>query len=256
MRPLLFVACSVLGLAAPPAPALLPGEGLAVLEGGGTPQIYGEARLDRPMGSLAKMLWLRFAGDDWAAWDVRYKCRGEEGGASCWLHKGHGRLHLASATEESCNLAYLAWARRSFGEDARQYGEAAARIRLEEVFRPFLGTRLPPGDALPVLGPAWVGDGDLLRTSPAAFLAWLAEPGQERLLTMMERLLIPIHRRDPGAWWMKTGTAPVPGDPAATAAWVAGSNGQRMAVLYLPRGRGKAEGLARFRQLMGLPPRS
>ena len=52
---------------------------------------------------------------------------------------------------------------------------------------------------------------------------------------------------------MKTGTGSVPRDASATSAWVVGSNGQVIAVLHLPRGRGKAEGLARFREVLGLP---
>jgi hypothetical protein len=55
---------------------------------------------------------------------------------------------------------------------------------------------------------------------------------------------------------MKTGTAPVISDPSATSAWVVGSNGRVFAVLHLPRGRGKAEGLARFQALMGISAKS
>ena len=52
---------------------------------------------------------------------------------------------------------------------------------------------------------------------------------------------------------MKTGTGPVPGAPGETCAWVAGSNGRVTAVLRLPRGRGRVDGLARFRDVLGLP---
>lgn len=252
MRHLPVLALSALVLSAQTAPVLQPGEGLALLEPGGKLQTFGDAKVVRPMGSLAKLVWLRLEGDDWASWDVRFKCTGETGGFKCWLQKGHGRVHLATATEESCNLAFMAWATASMAEDRRLYGEAAARVRLEEVFRPFLGGRLAPGDTLPVITPPWIGDGDLLRTSPEAFLTWLAHPDQERLLAMMERLLVPLYKRNDGKWWMKTGTAPVVGDPGSTSAWVVGSDGSRLAVLHLPRGRGKAEGLTRFRQVMGL----
>ncbi|HLP30988.1 MAG TPA: hypothetical protein VK150_06475, partial [Geothrix sp.] len=53
-------------------------------------------------------------------------------------------------------------------------------------------------------------------------------------------------------WWFKTGTAPVPGDPTATSAWVAGGKGEAIVVLHLPRGRGKQEGLVRIREILGL----
>jgi hypothetical protein len=49
---------------------------------------------------------------------------------------------------------------------------------------------------------------------------------------------------------VKTGTAPVPGSPGATCAWAAGGNGLVIAVLLLPRGHGKQEGLERFRALL------
>jgi hypothetical protein len=84
---------------------------------------------------------------------------------------------------------------------------------------------------------------------------WLADPSQELLLVRCRRLLLGFFEEayKADAWWMKTGTAGVLSDPGATSAWVAGGNGEVIAVLHLPRGRGKAEGLARFRAVMGLP---
>jgi hypothetical protein len=46
----------------------------------------------------------------------------------------------------------------------------------------------------------------------------------------------------------------VPSDPGSTSAWAAGSNGQIVAVLHLPRGKSKADGLARFRAIFAVPP--
>ena len=103
--------------------------------------------------------------------------------------------------------------------------------------------------------PEWVGDGTLLRISPEAMLQWLLDPNQELLLRQCRRLLLSNYAEQfkDNAWWMKTGTAPVISDPGSTSAWVVGSNGRVIAVLHLPQGRGKAEGLARFQALMGVP---
>jgi len=240
---------------APLAPALQPGEGLAIAGTDGVVHGYGEASKEQPMGSLAKLVWLRLEGYEWAARDVQFKCKGVMGPYHCWLAKGHGKVDLKKATQESCNLAFLAWALDSAQIWRHEYGEGASRARLEDAFSPFLGHRLKPGEELPEFGPEWIGDGDLLRTSPEAMLKWLVDPSQDELLSRCRRLLLSflVEVADPGAWWMKTGTAPVPGDPGTTSAWVAGSNGTVTAVLHLPRGRGKAEGLARFQEILGIP---
>jgi len=143
----------------------------------------------------------------------------------------------------------------SFGVNA-DYGEAAARVRMEDVFAPFLGRRLPPGEALPPLTGAWLGDGDLLRTSPEAFLRWLMEPEQSGVLTFGKRYLAGfwvdvkslMGHED---WWFKLGTHAVPGEPAPTCTWVAGGRGMALVVLYLPHGLGKEEARARIRKILG-----
>jgi hypothetical protein len=239
---------------APQGPQLEPGEGLAIGQGEQT-AFYGEADREYPMGSLAKLVWLRMEGTEWAAIDARFTCTGELNGVHCWKREGHGKVDLGKALLESCNLAFLAWARWSVQRWSRESGEGSARVRIEEGFRPFLGNRMPAGDTLPQLGPEWIGDGTLLRTSPKAMLAWLMDPLNEGLSDQAMRYLRPVRglfSRSGEDWWMKTGTAPVPGDPGATSAWVAGSDGVRYAVLHLPRGRGKAEGQARFKALMGI----
>jgi hypothetical protein len=261
-RWLLVLCLTVLGGAQAPGPSYVPqlqaGEGLAVAGPDGIVQLYGEAQKEAPMGSIAKLAWLRLEGDDWATQDLVYKCTGQMGPYHCWLPKGHGKVDLAKATQESCNLAYLTWAQRSLERWKREIGEGAGRALFEETFSPFLGRRLPPGDTLPALTPEWIGDGELLRTSPEAMLQWLLDPAQEMLLSRCRRLLLGAYAEQfkPDAWWMKTGTAPVISDPSATSAWVVGSNGRVFAVLHLPRGRGKAEGLARFQALMGISAKS
>lgn len=245
-------------LAAFRAPALRPGEGLAITLGGGQVHAFGEARREAPMGSLAKLVWLRLEGAEWSSAGVQYRCKGSDGPFVCWNREGHGRVDLGRALQESCNLAFLAWIQGSRQRWVQDYGPDAARIRLEEAFGPFLGRRLPPGEGLPPLTAAWVGDGDLLRTSPEAFLQWLLEPDKAEVISFGKRYLAGfwVEVKDlfgQEGWWFKTGTAPVPGEPA-TSAWVAGGRGSVLVVFHMPRGRGKQEGLARIREILGLKP--
>jgi len=262
-RILLAVFCATLMSAAQPAPelmkapALLPGEGFAITLGDGEVRAYGEAAKEAPMGSLAKLVWMRLEGAEWASKGVQFKCTGKAGPFVCWNREGHGRVDLGKALQESCNLAFLTWIADAQIHWKTDYGEAAARLRMEEVFAPFLGRRLPPGDNLPPLTAAWVGDGDLLRTSPEAFLRWLMEPPQTEVVTFGKRYLAgnwvevkELFGKE--GWWFKTGTAPVPGEPAATSAWVAGGNASTLVVLHVPRGKGKQEGLTRIRDILRL----
>lgn len=246
-------------LAAARTPVLRPGEGFAITLGDGEVRAYGEARKEAPMGSLAKLVWLRLEGAEWSSAGVHFRCTGSAGPFVCWNREGHGRVDLGRALQESCNLAFLAWIAGSRARWAEDYGADAARVRMEDVFGPFLGRRLPPGEGLPPLTPAWVGDGDLLRTSPEAFLRWLMEPDKAEVVTFGKRFLagywvefMDLFGKE--GWWFKTGTAPVLGDPAATSAWVAGGRGPALVVLHLPRGRGKQEGLVRIREILGLKP--
>ena len=198
------------------------------------------------MGSLAKLVWVRLAGEAWERDGRRFRCEGRWQGIPCWNREGHGEVDFDAALKASCNLAFLAWARATVAEWKRGMGESAARAKLEAAFRPFLGGRLAAGDRLPELGPAWIGDGDLLWTSPEAFAAWLAAPEQSSVRALASRHLQDEAR--PG-WWIKSGTGPVVSDPGATEAWSAGGDGARIFVVHLDRGHGKAEGLAVFREL-------
>ena len=239
------------------APVLRPGEGFAITTGNGEVHAYGEAQKEAPMGSLAKLIWMRLEGAGWSSQGVQFKCTGTAGPFTCWNREGHGRVDLGKALRESCNLAFLFWIVETQIRWKADYGEAAARVRMEDVFAPFLGRRLPPGDTLPPLTAAWVGDGDLLRTSPEAFLRWLMEPEQDQVVTFGKRFLAGTwvevkELLGKEGWWFKTGTAPVPGEPSATSAWVAGGKGSAIVVLHLPRGRGKQEGLIRIREILGL----
>lgn len=239
----------------PTGPALLPGEGLAVAGPDRVVRSFGEATRVTPMGSLAKLVWLKLEADDWSAREVGFKCTGTWNGFTCWNRQGHGRVDLAKALEVSCNLAFLAWAQASVITNSKLMGEGAERIRVEEAFEPFIGKRMPPGEGVPPLTPAWVGDGDLLQTSPDAILRWFLDPAQDEMVSRWRRLamgFLGAMTKETG-WWMKTGTAPVPGEPGETIAWVAGSNGESWAILRLPRGKGPSEGLVRFHEILGLP---
>ena len=264
--PMLLAAVIVLAQAPAPAnpgwraPSLKPGEGFAVTTIAGEVHTYGETQKEAPMGGLAMLVWMRLEGAEWTTMSVQFKCTGVGGPFTCWNRKGHGKVDLGKALKEDCNLAFLYWITGSQIRWRDDYGEAAARTHLEEVFAPFLGRRLPPGDTLPPLTAAWVGDGDLLRTSPEAFLRWLMEPEQAGVLNFGKRYLAGhwvdfknlMGKED---WWFKTGTAQVPGDPSATSAWVVGGLGESLVVLHLPHGRGEQEGMARIREILGLKGR-
>lgn len=228
--------------------AEVPGEAWA-RRGPAGAEVRGEAAALRPMGSLAKLVWVDLEGGRWEGEGRRFRCTGAWRGHPCWLKAGHGEVDFPAALRESCNLAFLAWAQQSLDRWGRESGGSAARQKLEAAFAPFLGDRLPPGDLPPPLGTFWVGDGDLLRTSPEAFVQWLGDPRREDLRRRCGRLLA----ADGG--WVKSGTAAVPGREGATAAWAAGEAAGDLLALYLPRGRGKVEGLARFRDLAA-PPRA
>jgi len=254
-------AVATLCLAAQPAmvemkpPVLKPGEGFAITMGDGEVHAYGAAKQEAPMGQLALLVWMRMEGTEWASRDVRFNCTGKAGPFICWNHAGHGKVNLGKALRENCNLAFIVWVYEAQMRWKADYGDDAARARMEDVFAPFLGRRMPAGDVLPPLTAAWVGDGDLLRTSPEAFLRWLMEPEQASVLNFGKRFLAGFWSdvKDligKEGWWFKTGTAPVPGDPTVTCTWVAGGRGEAIVVLYMPRGTAP-EGLARIREILG-----
>jgi len=263
VRAILLVLLSAIGLLAQPssalpqamlpAPILKPGEGLAIAFDTEV-RTYGAARAEAPIGGLAKLLWLRLEGSEWAAQGVIFRCTGS---SSCGLPKGHGRLSLGRALQVDCNPAFLAWIAESRSRWEKDYGEAIARIRLEEVFAPFLGRRLPPGEGLPAFTASWVGDGDLLRASPLTLLSWLLEPDKPEVISFGKRHLAGFWMEvkelfGKEDWWCKTATAMVPGDPSATSAWAVGGRGPVVLVFHMPRGKGQPEAQARFREILGL----
>jgi hypothetical protein len=258
LKALLLVSCCALAAAPPaktPVAPLLPGEGLALAAPDGTPYLFGEASREYPMGCLADLLWLKLEGVEWESVNVQFTCTGKLQGHDCWKPKGHGKVDLAKALQENCDNAFMFWGQASVSWWLRDYGEGPARARLEDVFGPFLGDRMPPGEGLPPIGPAWVGQGDLLRASPASMLGWLLDPAQDEVLRRARRLLLSFREANykQAMWWVETGTAPGSATSKAMTAWAVGGNGQVVAVLHLPEGKGKADALARFRAIMLVP---
>lgn len=239
-----------------PAP-LRPGEGLAVSLEGGPIQTFGAARVEAPMGGLAQLVWLKLEGIEWSSRDVRFTCAGTLGPYRCPVPGGHGKLTLRKALIEDCDLAFLFWVSGSMTHWKEEYGEAPARLRMDEVFAPFLGTRMPVGQALPEPTPAWVGRGDLLRTSPAAMVAWLMDPERSEVVDYCHRYLSGFFSElgdlvGKESWWFKPTQAAAPGQADANSAWVAGGHGSTLAVMFLPRAASRKEAQARFREVMGI----
>lgn len=243
-----------------PKLVLQPGEALAITLGDDEVGEYGDAKVEVPMGGLAELLWLRLEGADWSARHLQYRCTGVEGPLACSVKTGHGRVDVGKALQEGCDLAFLAWIRDAQKQWRQDFGEAAAWSRMEEVFGPFLGRRLPPGERLPPLTPAWVGQGDLLQTSPEAMLRWLMAPDQGEVVVFGTRFLAGRWSEfsdllGKANWWFKTATVPSPGEPSATSAWVVGGRGNALLVYHSARGRDGKAALARVQEIMKQPPR-
>jgi hypothetical protein len=259
LKPLFLVLACALAAAPPPtvpAPPLEAGEALALAGPDGIARGYGDASRESPMGTMAKLIWVKLEGAEWGAAAVGFKCAGTWEGMACTSGQAHGRVDLGRALALDCNLAFLAWARTSARIWQRDYGDGPARARLEDVFGPFLGRRLPAGEDVPLLDGAWMGEGELLRASPESLLAWLMDPSQDEVVRRTRRLLLSFVGEvvKPGGWWILAGPGAVTGQPGATCGWAAGSNGSLLAVLRLPKGTGKAEALARFKAIMRVQP--
>lgn len=235
------------GLLAAQSPVLKPGEGFAVATMGGAVQIAGDARAEGPLGDLACLPWLRLEGYAWSSAKLVFRCSGTVGAFHCSEPKGHGRVDLAKAFERNCRLALQAWIQWSAAGWARIEGPVMARMKLVEVFQPFLGGRLPKGEDLPAFGPDWVGEGDLLRASPDVLARWLADPEQEPAESLFRRYGSGFFEGDVGDYqgWTYVGRA---GNPAVT--WVTGGRRGRVAVLRMPGALKREEALGRFRELV------
>jgi hypothetical protein len=240
----------MLALAAAEPPALRPGEGLAFASLGGKTEGRGEAASQGPLGDLSGLLWLRLEGFDWSSRRVAYKCSGREGDLVCTLAKGHGRVDLGKAFERNCRLAFVSWIRQSAVLWSRLEGDAAARIKLEEVFGAFTGPRFPKGDQLPAWGLDWVGEGDLFRASPVSLATWLADTSQDAVSGLFKRYGSGFFEGDVGddRGWAYVGHA---GAGSAVWTWVAAGQSGHVAVMRIPGTLDRAAALLRFREAAG-----
>lgn len=234
----------------PPVP-LQAGESLVLTAPDGQCAAFGEAEKPSNMGGLAKLLWLNLDGDEWSAMDVQFRCKGEMQGVKCSCPKGHGKVDLSSALKEDCHLAVYAWAQMSLARNNRIYGEGAQSLRMKEAFGPFLDKayRWPVG-ALAIT-PEWVGQGELLRTSPKALMQWLTEARQELLLLRCRRHLqgyIQRYYRNDDWWTFATQSQ----SQAKEHTWVLGGNGVLLAVLRMDAAKDQKSAVERFKQVLGI----
>ena len=244
-------------------PDLRPGEGLAVISRQGEVSAWGDAASLSPMGNLAKILWLSLEADDWEAFGLEHRCRGELNGVACPLPKGHGRVDVPKSFKDDCNVSFSIWVNLSRERWKREYGDGGARHRLNNVFAPFLGDRLPREPALPpMFSPEWYAEGQLLQASPELLAQWLAKPAQERLLATCRKYMLGFSdfiRSNSGRWWIKTSEAPALQAQGQASAqkqiWAVGSNGTSTAVLRLPPGIAAKDAQTRFRKVMNIQGR-
>ena len=225
------------------APQLKPGEALVVQDADGKLQAWGDVKTERPLGEMAKLVWLKMAGADWAAVDVYWDCKNP----ACQPPKGHGHVNLAKAFREDCDDAFLYWANWERREWVEQEGEGVARMQLMETFGPFVGDRVPKEGPLPDFTPEWMGRGDLLQAPPGLFLAWLGAPENHQLLAMSRDYLKGFFASalDSRKWWFKPGVC-------SQGTWVLAGDGQSAALLFIAMPQTPKEAVARMQAALGL----
>ena len=233
-------------------PPLVAGEALAIGMPDGNVKVQGDATRESPMGGLARLVWMKVEGANWATTDVRFTCTGRLGELVCTKPKGHGRMTYGRAVAEGCDLAFLAWMPSAMATWRADYGDEVARSRMEEAFGPFLGNRVPKGETLPAPSAVWLGAGDLLRASPDRLVRWLMEPERAEVLTDARRYLsgfMTEFRALAGkeSWWYMPMEV---GSDRAHAVWVVGGRADSVVVLRRMGPEGIPAGLARFKALL------
>lgn len=224
------------------APQLKPGEAFLTLDGEGKLQAWGDVKTPRPLGEMAKLVWLQIAGADWASLDVYWDCRNP----ACQPPKGHGRVDLKKAFREDCDDAFLFWADWERKDWIEHQGEGITRMQLMATFGPFLGNRVPKDGPLPEFTPEWVGRGDLLQASPELFLAWLGNPDNQGVLTMSREFMggVFAFAFEKKKWWFKPGVC-------SQGTWVLAGDGQSEALLFISMPETPKEATRRMKEILG-----
>ena len=224
------------------APQLKPGEAFIVMDANGKPQAWGDVKTPRPLGEMAKLVWLKMAGPDWEAFDVYWDCKNP----GCLPPKGHGRVDLKKAFRVDCDDAFLYWANWERKDWVEEQGEGVTRMQLMAVFGPFIGDRLPKDGPLPDFTPEWMGRGDLLQASPELFIAWLAAPESQGVLNMSREFLKGFFASafDSRTWWFKPGVC-------SQGTWVLACDGQSEALLFISMPETPKDAVQRMKDIMG-----
>lgn len=224
------------------SPALKPGEVFLTLDGKEQIHGWGDVKTPRPLGEMAKLVWLRMAGPDWESLDVYWDCRNP----ACKPPKGHGRVDLRKAFREDCDDAFLYWANWERKDWVEEQGEGVTRMQLMTTFGPFLGDRVPKEGPLPDFTPEWMGRGDLLQASPELFLAWAGAPENQGVLNQSREFLKGFFASafDSKSWWFKPGVC-------SQGTWVLAGDGRSLALLFLPLPELPKDAVARMKEIMG-----
>lgn len=229
------------------APQLKPGEGFITMDPKGKVTAFGDVTTERPLGEMAKLIWLKMAGPDWVSLDVYWDCKNP----ACLPPKGHGRVDLKKAYRQDCEDAFLYWINWERADWIEHQGEGVTRIELMSVFTPFLGDRIPKDGPLPEFTPEWVGRGDLLRASPETFITWLGASENHVVLTLSREFLSGFFASagDSRDWWFKPGVG-------SQGTWVVAGDGQSEALLFIPMPVLPKDAVARMKALLGGGPLS
>lgn len=224
-------------------PPIKPGEAFLTLDGDGKMHGWGDVKTERPLGEMAKLVWLKMAGADWASLDVYWDCRNP----ACQPPKGHGKVDLKKAFREDCDDAFLFWANWERKDWVEQQGEGITRMQLVSTFGPFLGNRLPKDGPLPEFTPEWMGRGNLLQSSPEAFMAWLADSSSQGVLTQCREFLTGFFTVtfDTRKWWFKPGVC-------SQGTWVLAGDGKSQALLFIPMPETSKDAVQRMKEVLGL----
>ncbi|HTL99027.1 MAG TPA: hypothetical protein VL181_09525 [Holophagaceae bacterium] len=223
-------------------PQLKPGEAFITMDADGKVHGWGDVKTPRPLGEMAKLVWLKMAGADWVSLEVYWDCKNP----GCLPPKGHGHVDLRKAYREDCDDAFLYWINWERKDWVEQQGEGVTRIQLMTTFGPFLGDRVPKEGGLPDFTPDWIGRSDLLQASPEAFITWVAAPENQIVLSLSREFLKGFFASaaDSRSWWFKPGVS-------SQGTWVLAGDGQSEALLFISMPETPKEAVQRMKDIMG-----